>query len=335
MKLPLVVPNDSRDPDRTQDTWAVNCFMEKDDALRLVKRPGLIGTHYTAPGTVGGGVFIWPGIFGPKTAVIWNDDLQFYVPSVAIGELVNGYYAMVANPSTSPGPGDPYWSVTPPTSDRWRGFWKGSESGEVLATYPESPNYLIGDEAASAAAAAKVWVEKVIVANLAGIAVLDGDTSYSPDVVSATFTFNSFPTYTYPAGYAPSGYIGMSVNGKNALLSSPYPGGWPSGVDWTSPYTYSEYVGQVRKRRSTSDFTLTSTGVSAKIVSTWLYGAYQHIEITGCNQTEYNGQFYAKTALDPTYPWLTADEWFFTLPGTPAASPATGTSKLLYYYGAL
>jgi len=336
MRIPFAVPNDSRDTARTQDTWAVNCFVEDDGALRLIKRPGLIETYYTAPGTIGGGVFIWPGIFGPKIAVIWNDDLQFYAPSVAIGEIVNGYYAMVENPSTSPGSGDPYWSATPPTSDRWRCFWNGSAGGEVLATYPESPNYLIGEEAASAAAAAKVWVEKVIGANLAGIAVLDGESSYSPDVVSATFTFNSYPTYTYPAGYAPSGYVGMSVNGKNALLSPPYPGGWPSGVDWTSPYTYSEYIGQVRKRRSTSDFTLTSMGTSAKIVSPWLYGAYQHIEIIGCDQAEYNGKFYAKIALDPTYLWDTVTtEWFFTLPGTPAASPATGTNKRLYYYGAL
>lgn len=336
MRLPFAVPNDSRDPDRTQDTWAVNCFVEKDDALRLVKRPGLIGTYYTAPGTVGGGVFIWPGVFGPKTAVIWNDNLQFYAPSVAIGELVSGYYAMVANPSTSPGPGDPYWSATPPTSDRWRGFWYAAVGGEVLAVYPESPNYLIGDEAASEAAAAQVWVEKVIGANLAGIAVLDSDYYWSPEAVSSTSTFNSFPTYTYPADYAPAGYIEMNVNIKNAFLSPPYPVGWPSGIDWTNPVATPNYIGQVRKRRSTSNFTLTSTDTSAKIVSPDLYGAYQHIEITGCDQAEYNGKFYAKIALDPTYLWDTVTtEWFFTLPGTPAASPATGTNKRLYYYGAL
>jgi len=331
VRVPLPPTLLTRISNMDRDRRNINGVYEKGD---VIKRPGVVTTNYNYAnhqGALGMQGFL---------VTVYDDTLDVFdyvpmPPPIYIGDLVGGYYAMVNNPSTSPGPGDPYWSASPAGTDRWRGFWYGSASSGAAATSPESPNYMVGDEAASAAAAAKVWVEKVIGANLAGVAVLDSDSSYSPDVVSATFTFNSFPTHTYPAGFAPSGYIEMSVNGKNAFLSSPYPGGWPSGVDWTGPTTFSDYVGQVRKRRSTTSFTLTSTGTSAKIVSASLYGAYQHIEITGCDQTEYNGQFYAKTALDPTYPWLTADEWFFTLPGTPAASPATGTSKLLYYYGEL
>ena len=335
MRLPLAIPNDSRDTNRTQDTWAVNCFVEKDDALRLVKRPGLTSTSYTVPGTVGGGIFIWPSNTGPQTAMIQNDELQFYTPSVVIGDLVNGYYAMVANPSTAPGPDDPYWSITPPPSDRYKGFWVGSGPRGVIATYPESPNYMVGEEAASEVAAAKVWVEKIIGENLAGVAALDKAYDWAPDVVAATFTFNSFPTHTYPYGYAPSGYIAMSVNEKTAFLSSPYPGGWPSGADWTSPFTHSGVIGQVRKRSSTTFFTLTSIGTSAKIVSGLLNGPHQHIEITGCDQPEYNGKFYAKVALSLEAPWDTANEWFFTLSGIPASSTATGVNKKLYFYSPL
>lgn len=126
----------------------------------------------------------------------------------------------------------------------------------------------------------------------------------------------------------------MNVNGKNAFLSPPYPGGWPSGVSWTTPTTFNDYVGQVRKRRTTSSFTVTSSGTTATITSGSLYGPYQWIEISGCNEPEYNGTFFAVQQLDSTYPWLSANEWKFTLPGVPAASPATGT-KSLKYYGAL
>jgi len=331
MRIPAAPLLIARASDVTADARAFNGVIEAGD---VVKRPGVATTNYNYAnhqGALGMQGFL---------ITVYDDTLDVFdyvpmPPPVYIGDLVGGYYAMVDNPSTSPGPGDPYWSASPAGTDRWRGFWYASAGGGAMATSPESPNYMVGDEAASADAAAKVWVEKVVGANLAGVAVLDGDDTYSPDVVSSTFTFNSFPTHTYPAGFAPAGNIGMSVNGKNAYLSTPYPGGWPSGVDWTSPFTYDDYVGQVRKRRSTTSFTLTSTGTSAKIVSASLIGSYNHIEVTGCDQPEYNGSFYAKTMLDPTYPWLTAAEWFFTLSGTPGASPATGASKRLYYYGAL
>lgn len=313
-----------------RDRRNINGVYEKGD---VIKRPGVVTTNYNYAnhqGALGMQGFL---------ITVYGDTLDVFdyvpmPPPVYIGDLVGGYYAMVDNPSTSPGGGDPYWSATPPGTDRFRGYWYGNASSAAIATSPTSPNYLIGDIAASAAAAAKVWVEKVIGANLAGIAALDTDSTYSPDVIAASFIFNTPTVYTYPAGFAPSGYIEMNVNGKNAFLSPPYPGGWPSGVSWTTPTTFNDYVGQVRKRRTTSSFTVTSSGTTATITSGSLYGPYQWIEISGCNEPEYNGTFFAVQQLDSTYPWLSANEWKFTLPGVPAASPATGT-KSLKYYGAL
>lgn len=330
MRVPLPPTLLTRISDTDRDRRNINGVYEKGD---VIKRPGVATTNYNysnAQGAIGMQGFL---------ITVYDDTLDVFdyvpmPPPIYIGDLVGGYYAMVDDPSTSPGGGDPYWSATPPGTDRFRGYWYGNASSAAIATSPTSPNYLIGDIAASAAAAAKVWVEKVIGANLAGIAALDTDSTYSPDVIAASFIFNTPTVYTYPAGFAPSGYIEMNVNGKNAFLSPPYPGGWPSGVSWTTPTTFNDYVGQVRKRRTTSSFTVTSSGTTATITSGSLYGPYQWIEISGCNEPEYNGTFFAVQQLDSTYPWLSANEWKFTLPGVPAASPATGT-KSLKYYGAL
>lgn len=330
MRVPLPPTLLTRISDMDRDRRNINGVYEKGD---VIKRPGVVTTNYNYAnhqGALGMQGFL---------ITVYDDTLDVFdyvpmPPPIYIGDLVGGYYAMVDDPSTSPGGGDPYWSATPPGTDRFRGYWYGNASSAAIATSPTSPNYLIGDIAASAAAAAKVWVEKVIGANLAGIAALDTDSTYSPDVIAASFIFNTPTVYTYPAGFAPSGYIEMNVNGKNAFLSPPYPGGWPSGVSWTTPTTFNDYVGQVRKRRTTSSFTVTSSGTTATITSGSLYGPYQWIEISGCNEPEYNGTFFAVQQLDSTYPWLSANEWKFTLPGVPAASPATGT-KSLKYYGAL
>lgn len=330
MRVPLPPTLLTRISDTDRDRRNINGVYEKGD---VIKRPGVVTTNYNYANHQGA-----LGMQG-YLITVYDDTLDVFdyvpmPPPIYIGDLVGGYYAMVDDPSTSPGGGDPYWSATPPGTDRFRGYWYGNASSAAIATSPTSPNYLIGDIAASAAAAAKVWVEKVIGANLAGIAALDTDSTYSPDVIAASFIFNTPTVYTYPAGFAPSGYIEMNVNGKNAFLSPPYPGGWPSGVSWTTPTTFNDYVGQVRKRRTTSSFTVTSSGTTATITSGSLYGPYQWIEISGCNEPEYNGTFFAVQQLDSTYPWLSANEWKFTLPGVPAASPATGT-KSLKYYGAL
>jgi hypothetical protein len=330
MRIPAAPPLIARASDVTIDARAFNGVIEAGD---VVKRPGVETTSYNyanAQGALGMQGFL---------ITVYDDTLDVFdyvpmPPPVYIGDLVGGYYAMVDNPSTSPGGGDAYWSATPPGADRFRCVWNtsgtGGGGGNVIALSPTTPNYMIGNIAASSAAAAKVWVEGVIGANLAGVAALDDTSGYSPDVVASSYLFNTPTAYTIVS----TAYVQMSVAGKNAFLAPAYPGGWPSGVDWTSPTTFNANVGLLRKRRTTTSFTLTSSGTTATLASGALLGPYQWIEISGCNEPEYNGTFYAVRQLDSTYPWLSANEWKFTLPGVPSASPATGT-KSMQYYGAL
>lgn len=330
MRIPAAPPLIARASNVTVDARAFNGVIEAGD---VVKRPGVVTTNYNYAnhqGAIGMQGFL---------ITVYDDTLDVFdyvpmPPPVYIGDLVGGYYAMVDNPSTSPGGGDEYWSVTPPGADRFRCVWNtfgaGGGGGNVIALSPTTPNYMIGDIAGSAAAAAKVWVEKVIGANLAGVAALDDTSSYSPDVVASSYLFNTPTAYSIVS----TSYVEMSVAGKNAFLSPAYPGGWPSGVSWTGPTTFNKRVGVLRKLRTTASFTLTSSGTTATLTSSALLGPYQWIEISGCNEPEYNGTFYAVRQLDPTYPWLSATEWKFTLSGTPSASPATGT-KSMKYYGAL
>ena len=337
MRVPLPTDFVARLSSASKDARMVNSLKEtKVDGVQIKKRPGLTSTGYNysgIQGVLGLGGFLY---------LVYDDkfELSAYTgtplpPYIYIGDLVGGYYAMIDNPPTPPGGGDAYWSISPPGADRFRGHWYGQASSGAIATFPTTPNYLIGDVAASAAAAAKVWVEKVIGVNLSGIAALDVDDTWYPDVVAATFTFNTPTVYTYPAGYVGDS-IQMNVNGKISFLSPAYPTGWPSGASWTSPATYDEYVGVVRRLKTTTSFTVTSSGTTATLTSSALIGLgpYHWIKISGCTEPEYNGTFFAVQPLDPVFPWLSANEWKFTLPGTPSASPATGT-KSLQYYGAL
>lgn len=81
MRFQLAILNDARDDSREQDSWGVNCFVEKEAELRAVKRPGLAKTvDVVGSGTVGQGIFIWPDYTGlnPKIVTIWDDALWIY-----------------------------------------------------------------------------------------------------------------------------------------------------------------------------------------------------------------------------------------------------------------
>ncbi len=287
MRFQLATLNDARDDSREQDSWGVNCFVEKEDELRAVKRPGLLDTADLGVSFVGQGVFIWPdGSDGPEIVLLWDDVLWIYDPSfnfefgwdlptdspaapippiVNIGDLVDGYYAMVDSPSTPPGPADPYWSLIAPTAARWRGYWFGNYGDYPqgpAAVYPTTPDLLIGAEAASAEAAAKVWVEKIVGVNLAGVAALSRENDYSPDAVTTTYIFNTPTSYTYPFS---TDKIRMSVKEKAAFITDPYPDAWWTVADWTGPTTADVSVGIVRKLKTTSDFTITASGTTATL----------------------------------------------------------------------
>lgn len=90
MKIPLLIQNEARDPNRAKDSWAINCFLEQDDFARAVKRPGLTRTvDGTELGVLGQGVFIWPGDDGPFIATIVDDVLWLYTETYEIEDAVD------------------------------------------------------------------------------------------------------------------------------------------------------------------------------------------------------------------------------------------------------
>lgn len=61
MRASLAVLNEPRDATREKDSAGVNCFLEEELGVQLVvKRPGLVDAYATA-GTIGQGIFIYPG----------------------------------------------------------------------------------------------------------------------------------------------------------------------------------------------------------------------------------------------------------------------------------
>ena len=98
------------------------------------KRPGCVTTGYNYATPI-------QGIGGSLPYLIYDDTFSAFdaVPatSVLIGDLVGGYYAMVDDPPTSPGPGDDYWSVTPPDSRRYQA-WSLWEVASIVDNDPDN-----------------------------------------------------------------------------------------------------------------------------------------------------------------------------------------------------
>lgn len=306
-----------------RDRRNINGVYEKGD---VIKRPGVATTNYNYAnhqGALGMQGFL---------ITVYDDmlDVFDYVPMpppVYIGDLVGGYYAMVDNPSTSPGPGDPYWSATPPGTDRWRGYF--GYFYYVAAIFPANR---ISEPAASKDAAAKLLMETRIATLSPGLALLDGN--YNPPV-GRSYTFPS------PSVWTRSGnFISTEIYADQVSLFS-YPSDWPSGVPWGNTYhNASLAIAYTLKRQVLSSFTLTAVGSVASIrLSTTVLGSTfnlspDHVfEISGCDQPEFNGTHYASLTPDPSNPQAGDFTLYsFNLSGTPASSPATGASKQLAYY---
>jgi len=152
MRLDLATDLRSRVGAPDKDARLTNAFVEvKAGASHVRKRPGCVttGYDYTTPiqGAIGVGVVMGyggsggPGGSGGQMFLIYDDTFGAFdaVPatSVLIGDLVGGYYAMVDDPPTYPGPGDDYWSVTPPDSRRYRAY----DPYQLLTLRMNSPDY--------------------------------------------------------------------------------------------------------------------------------------------------------------------------------------------------
>ena len=186
MRLPVTTDLKTRLSNTTKDARLVNALIEqKADGPNARKRPGMIATgwNFTSPQGIGLGL-------GGLAAMIYSDTLElidvadppYYPPGVYIGDLVDGWYAMIDAPPTAPGPGDVYWSVSAPGTNRYRAWnykqWLnagGSLYDEVTVVYPNiqtlsiviSPYWVLSggwgpsSVAASSAAAGQAWVDSL------------------------------------------------------------------------------------------------------------------------------------------------------------------------------
>ena len=283
------------------------------------KRPGCAttGYDYTTP---------IQGAGGSLPYLIYDDTFSAFdaVPSTTslIGDLVSGYYAMVDDPPTSPGPGDDYWSVTPPTSDRWRGTATIGLSDTPSATDPAN---VIGAQAGSKAAAAKWFAEVTIAAISPGLKTL----YYSHPVWGVNSKIFG-TSYTYVEEFG-EGRIKQDTQTHDDYIT--YPDDWPAGSGvWTGMFSVpNDVIGIVCKKKTTTSFSVLSTGAVGRISTSdlplSLSSVTALITISGCDQPEYNGTFYASRDIStPLDGYL-----YFTLSGVPAVSPATGSKSMDYW----
>jgi hypothetical protein len=139
VRLPLATDLKTSISDVTKDARLINAHAETRGGIqRVKKRPGALATgwNFTTPiqGLFGGGLLY----------LIYNDEFSIVdvdnppPGEVLIGDLVGGYYAMIDNPPTSPGPGDAYWSATPSRGVSVRGLFLAPGFGVDMSLSPLS-----------------------------------------------------------------------------------------------------------------------------------------------------------------------------------------------------
>lgn len=344
MRVPLPTDFAARLSSASKDARMINGLSEeKSSGLVVLNRPGLVDTGYDysqGQGLLGLNGLLYL-VYGDKfeLSAYTGTPLPAYI---YIGDLVGGYYAMIDNPPTSPGPGDAYWSATPPGAGRAISFIyidPGSGTNIVMSDSTTSPwiqSQFQGPVAASDAATIKKLQADVIAAG--GVIWWDDDAWGTPPHYTAT-VYRIIPTglasdgsctnYTY--GYATgrnwlAGYVTSEIPAASTVL----------GFGGTGALVYSQ--------RTSTGVTISSTGNVARILLSDLtsYAGSQtlllsrHIEVSGAIQPEYNGTFefdLSLIALD-TFPDM-ANAYpfyiYYTMSGTPAASPATGSISIKHF----
>lgn len=344
MRVPLPTDFVARLSSASKDARMINSLKEtKADGVQVRKRPGLTSTGYNysgLQGALGLGGFLY---------LVYDDkfELSAYTgtplpPYVYIGDLVGGYYAMIDNPPTSPGPGDAYWSAAPPGAGRAISFIyidPGGGTNIVMKDSTASPwiqSQFQGPVAASDAATIKKLQADVIAAG--GVIWWDDDAWGTPPHYTAT-VYRIIPT-------------GLASDGS----CTDYTYGYATGRNWLAGYVTSEIPAAtvnlgfggtgalVYSQRTSTGVTISSTGNVARILLSDLtsYAGSQtlllsrRIEVSGATQPEYNGTFefdLSLIALD-TFPDMTNAYPFYvyyTMSGTPAASPATGSISIKHF----
>ena len=351
MRVPLPTDFVARLSSASKDARMVNSLKEtKADGVQVRKRPGLTSTGYNysgLQGVLGLGGFLY---------LVYDDkfELSAYTgtplpPYIYIGDLVGGYYAMIDNPPTSPGPGDAYWSASAPGATRYKSFvypdpgsFSDNISMESSATSPWIQSQLQGPVAASAEATIKKLQADVTAA---------GGVIWWDDSVVGTPPHNPGSTYRV----IPTDMDSGSLSGYNWSCTD-YLYGLASNRNWSSGYVTSEIpaastlVGfggtgaKVYTQRTKTSASISSIGNVARILLSDLtsYSGSQviellrYVEVSGADQPEYNGVFefdLSLTALQ-SFPDMTSASPFYiyyTMSGTPAASPATGSITIKHY----
>lgn len=338
VRLPLATDLKTSISDVTKDARLINAHAETRGGIqRVKKRPGALATgwNFTTPiqGLFGGGLLY----------LIYNDEFSIVdvdnppPGEVLIGDLVGGYYAMIDNPSTSPGPGDDYWSASPPGASRWVAtFYPGYGMGDIygganMYLPPGSPGPWSGEMrgavAASTAAATKSFDETIT--SSGGVVCWAAADGVPPNGSGLTVRY-------LPVGMFESGPF---VNATDSRTSS-------ATVNWSSGYVDSAVpaVGALRgfdvfagtaailPQRTKVSATITSSGSVATIGLGVLSpsATSRTIEVSGANEPEYNGVFDVYLNSNPLAAGATGD-LYYDMPGTPAASPATGTVTVKYF----
>ena len=346
MRIPLPVGLSARLSHASKDARIVNGIGEsKASGGFVLNRPGMVGTGYNYSGTQG--ILGFNGLL----YVVYEDQFEASTypeppppAAIYIGDLVGGYYAMVDEPTTLPGSGDPYWSSAPPGTYRYRAlmFVYISEDYITVSKSSTGPfrNQRYTKRAASLDAVTALFEELMSAEeNCIGYDSNDGDpyAQFAPNGAYTIAIYRVKPEGTY------------SHDGVRHINCSGYRLAWTIAKhDWDpvwDPGSVSSSFGGllgIDLGVATINLEKVKTGVPIYRVGTELridflslfeyislkFSYLTRVEISGCDQPEYNGTFdlipyYDGSSYYPSY-------LYATVSGTPT-TPATGERSVSYY----
>jgi len=199
---------------------------EKSSGLVVLTRPGLVDTGYDysqGQGLLGLNGLLYL-VYGDKFELSTYDGTPLPGRTL-IGDLVDGYYAMVDDPPTPPGPGDDFWSVTPPDSRRYQAWslW------EIYAIVDNDPDYWAAHAYTSASGSTDCFCTTKLAASVKAAArqalhyLLKACPGYSYQHTH-TYTYSGGLVETYATNYVvyyPYEYIFTTVveNPEDAVIS--------------------------------------------------------------------------------------------------------------------
>lgn len=338
VRIPLATDLKTSISDTTKDARLINAHTEtRGGVTRVKKRPGALATgwDFTTPiqGLFGGPLLYL--IYGDEFEIVDVDNPPPPPPAaVEIGDLVGGYYAMIENPPTEPGPGDAYWSATPPGASRYVAVLAPGFGVDMsLSPLSVGPwrDLMRGAIAASNAATIKSFEDTLTAAG--GVVCWFSSDGVPPNGAGATYRY--LPVGCYQSGAAietsdsrfsyatvnwTAGYVPSAIPAVGALLGFDIMGG----------------VGALWPQLTKTPVVIESTGSVARIYRTQLHASKfppcRRIEVSGANEPEYNGVFDVYLHADPlaSVGALTGN-LYYDMSGTPAASPATGTITVKYF----